>query len=606
MVNLRSSTIQKKILFTFLCLWIVGSSFLVLMSYRQTKAALLDGIRARERDCAALGAIAIPAERHARLMRREDEGTEDYRDIVAILRKIKASSPDMRFVYTVRKGPDGKVMFVGDAAEDEAELSHLGDAYDDAGPLLVKSVEGLSASTVEKDFYTDKWGTFLSAYAPISLPDGRLEAVLCIDISLESVVRVMARHSLLSLILMAVGIAAIVPIAILLSRGIALPIKACVAYTELLARNDYTKDVPEALRSRRDELGELARAYGKMLTGARGLVRAIKEQSGALSGVGEDLASSMDETAASINQMNANIQSIQRQTIDQSAGVEESAAAMQRIAGGIRRLSASIDQQAAGVSQSSSAIEEMLANVASVTDTLAKNADDVKDLSAASEAGRSDLASVSGSIREIARESEGLMEISSVIQAIASQTDLLSMNAAIEAAHAGEAGRGFAVVADEIRKLAESSGEQSKVVSSSLQKIGNAMDGIASATETVLGQFEAIDQKIKALSEREQGIRSYMSEQNAGSREILEAIGQLSDITVQVKSGFAEMSTGSEEVIRESEELGRLNAEVAGSMGEMASGVGQIAVAMNRVNDISRDNKESIQALLSEVAKFKA
>jgi methyl-accepting chemotaxis protein len=605
MIKSRKVTIQKKLLAAFLGVWVIGSSLLVFLSFQQTKTALIDDIRTRERDCAALGAISVPAEKHAQLQAREDEGKAEYRDIVAILRKIKASDPDLRFVYTARKGEGGKVMFVADAAENEADLSHLGDVYDDAGPLLRQAVEGLAAPIVEKEFYTDKWGTFLSAYAPISLPDGSLEAVLCIDISFESVNRVLARNSMLSILMIVLSLAVIVPAAILLSRGISLPIKGCVAYTGLLARNDYTRDVPDAIQGRGDELGDLGRAYGKMVAGTRGLVTTIKEQADALSGVGDDLSSSMEETAASINEISANIQSIKRQTVNQSTCVEETDQAMRRIAGGIRKLSASVDKQADGVSESSSAIEEMLANVASVTETLAKNAEDVSVLAAASEGGRSDLASVSSSIQEVARESEGLMEISEVIQAIASQTNLLSMNAAIEAAHAGDAGRGFAVVADEIRKLAESSGEQSKTVSSSLGKIRDAMDGIAKSTEAVLGQFEAIDRKIKALSERELGIRNYMGEQGAGSREILEAIGRLSDVTVEVKSGFEEIRGGSEEAMRESGDLGRLAAEVAASMNEMAAGLGQIAVAMNKVNDLGKDNKESIGALLAEVGKFK-
>ena len=145
----------------------------------------------------------------------------------------------------------------------------------------------------------------------------------------------------------------------------------------------------------------------------------------------------------------------------------------------------------------------MLANIASVTGVLNSDARNVAELAAASEAGRADLASVSERIREVARESEGLLEISSVIQNVASQTDLLSMNAAIEAAHAGESGKGFAVVADEIRKLAESSGEQSKTISASLKRIKDSMEAITLSTDKVMDQFEDINSRIRAVSERE-------------------------------------------------------------------------------------------------------
>ncbi|WP_461252397.1 methyl-accepting chemotaxis protein, partial [Treponema sp. R8-4-B8] len=143
--------------------------------------------------------------------------------------------------------------------------------------------------------------------------------------------------------------------------------------------------------------------------------------------------------------------------------------------------------------QASTAIEEMVANISSVTNTLVSNTANVNTLKEASEVGRGGLQEVATDIQEIARESEGLLEINSVMENIASQTNLLSMNAAIEAAHAGEAGKGFAVVADEIRKLAESSSDQSKTIGTVLKKIAESIKQITSSTENVLARFEAID-----------------------------------------------------------------------------------------------------------------
>jgi methyl-accepting chemotaxis protein len=179
------------------------------------------------------------------------------------------------------------------------------------------------------------------------------------------------------------------------------------------------------------------------------------------------------------------------------------------------------------------------------------------------------------------------------------------MNAAIEAAHAGEAGKGFAVVADEIRKLAENSGEQSKTISAVLKKIKDSIDKITASTDSVLNKFEAIDGGVRVVSDQEENIRNAMEEQGAGSKQILEAVGQLNDVTQMVKNGSAEMLEGSRQVIRESKNLEMVTQEITNGMNEMATGADEINVAVNRVNAISGENKSHIDVLVREVSKFK-
>jgi methyl-accepting chemotaxis protein len=354
-----------------------------------------------------------------------------------------------------------------------------------------------------------------------------------------------------------------------------------------------------------DEIGDLARYFNATLEKIKNLVVTIKEQAAALSDIGSDLAGNMSETATAINEITATIQSIKGRVMNQSTSVTETNITMEQITANINKLKGHVDNQGDSVNKSSSAIEEMLANIHSVTQTLVKNAADVEELMVASEIGRSGLEEVSTDIQGIARESEGLLEINAVMENIASQTNLLSMNAAIEAAHAGEAGKGFAVVADEIRKLAENSGEQSKTISMVLKKIKDSIDKITKSTESVLNKFEAIDGGVRTVSEQEENIRYAMEEQNAGSKQILEAIGQLNEVTHMVKHGSEEMLAGSRQVIEGSRNLELVTQEISNGMNEMSTGAEQINVAINRVNTISEDNKTNIDVLVKEVSKFK-
>jgi methyl-accepting chemotaxis protein len=188
---------------------------------------------------------------------------------------------------------------------------------------------------------------------------------------------------------------------------------------------------------------------------------------------------------------------------------------------------------------------------------------------------------------------------------IASQTNLLSMNAAIEAAHAGEAGKGFAVVADEIRKLAESSGEQSKTISTVLKKIKESIDKIMISTDRVLKEFESIDLSVKTVALQEENIRNAMEEQGVGSKQILIGVGNLNEINRQVQSGSNEMHEGAQEVIKESEALEKATQEISSGMNEMALGASQINTAVHQVNEISGKNREGIAILIREVSRFK-
>jgi methyl-accepting chemotaxis protein len=440
--------------------------------------------------------------------------------------------------------------------------------------------------------------------APFDIGDTKARWSVAVGVSDKNVLAPVYSLIRISIIIAAVTIVIVIVAAVFFARSVSRPI---------IKTADMLKDISEGegdltrtidIHSK-DEIGDLAKYFNQTLEKIRCLVATIKKQSALLFDIGNELSSNMTETAAAVNEITANIQSIKGRVINQSASVTQTNSTMEQITVNIDRLNDHVERQTSSVAQSSSAIEEMLANIQSVTSTLIKNTDNVRELMGASEVGRTGLQEVATDIQEIARESEGLLEINAVMENIASQTNLLSMNAAIEAAHAGEAGKGFAVVADEIRKLAESSGEQSKTISTVLKKIKESIDKISRSTNTVLNRFEAIDGGVKTVADQEENIRNAMEEQGAGSKQILEAISQLNDITRQVKGGSEEMLDGSKEVIQESKNLEMATQEITGGMNEMATGADQINTAVSRVNELTGQNRENIDLLVREVSRFK-
>jgi len=365
---------------------------------------------------------------------------------------------------------------------------------------------------------------------------------------------------------------------------------------------DLTKRI---ITHSRDEVGMLSTYFNLTLGKINNLVLSIKHEVALLSKIGDNLATDMNETAAAINQITSNIGNMKDRIHQQSTTVSETHLTMEELTENIHKLDKHVENQSNHISRSSAAIEQMIANIQSVTNALIKNNTNVNTLKHSSEIGRTGLSDVAADIQEIAKESEGLLEINSVMENIASQTSLLSMNAAIEAAHAGEAGKGFAVVADEIRKLAENSSAQSKTISIVLKKIKESIDKITRSTDNVLSKFEDIDSSVRTVSEQEEIIRTAMEEQGVGSKQILEGIEEVNDITRMVKSDSNDMLEEATDVIKESESLDKVTQEINSGMTEMTMGVEQINVAVNDINDISVKNRDAINILIKEVERFK-
>jgi len=409
---------------------------------------------------------------------------------------------------------------------------------------------------------------------------------------------------ILRLVILCLAILAVIIFVLVffVAKKISAPINAIHSALEKVKDGDLT---PKVNVQSHDEFGELADYFNMTMEKIKSLIAAIKGEAMNLSDIGGNLASHMKQTADEVHNITANIETVKEKITGQSASVCETSATMEKVTDNIDKLGKNVEAQTESVSRSTQAIEEMIANIENVTQTLGRNAESVQELIKVSDIGRNSLQKVTQDIKEIEKESEGLLEINSVMENIASQTNLLSMNAAIEAAHAGETGKGFAVVAGEIRKLAESAAQQSKTISDVLKKIKDSINIITGSTNTALEEFIIVDEKVHAVSDQETSIHNAMEKQGHGSRQILEAVSRLNELTQMVKLGSMEMLKSSKDVITESKNLEKTSADISGGMNKMADGAEKINSAVNQVEEISKTNKECIDTLFNEVSKFR-
>jgi len=443
---------------------------------------------------------------------------------------------------------------------------------------------------------------YLSYYFPLRNADGNPIGMFFLGISQELAIATTTASRTNTLIISFVALVVIGIVLFLLVSKTLKPINLLTKALDDTAHGDLTKRLPELGK---DEIAMASRSFNLTMEELRKMITVIKAQAVKLSDIGNDLASNMSQTASAMNEITANIKNVKGRVMNQSASVTHTNASMEQVTVNIGKLNGNVERQTGAVSEAASALEQVMANINSVTQTLIKNIANVENLKEASDTGRTSLQDVVSDIQEIARESEGLLEINSVMENIAGQTNLLSMNAAIEAARAGESGKGFAVVAGEIRQLAESSSRQSKVIGDVLQKIKGSIDKITRSTDNVLNKFEAIDQGVKTVAEQEEVIRHAMEEQSHGSKQVLIASGQVNEITQQVKGGAEEMREGSKGVIQESKNLERATEEITNGINEMALGTEEVNRAVNSVNDLSGRNRENISTLVKAVSQFK-
>ncbi|MFP4113592.1 MAG: methyl-accepting chemotaxis protein [Spirochaetota bacterium] len=354
-----------------------------------------------------------------------------------------------------------------------------------------------------------------------------------------------------------------------------------------------------------DELGEIVGRFNEFMATLTTMILEVRRHTETLARTGDDLAERMSSTATSIELNTQDIQRIHDTIVSQGAAVTQATAAIEQVARTAEELRGHITNQSAGVTQSSAAVEQMVANIATITSNLEQVSAVFERLTAASDAGLEKIEYAVDQAQAVARQSEALAEANQLISSVAARTNLLAMNAAIEAAHAGDAGRGFAVVADEIRKLAETTAEQSKRVGEEIRVSLEEIERVVSAAGEAQVAFGSVRELVDETNDLEHQIVAAMDEQRAGGREVLEALASITEITNRVESASGVLEEQSSRMSSAMASVQALMTSVGASINAINERTGEIDRSVKTVTELGSTNRSNIDGVNAVVGRFR-
>ena len=402
--------------------------------------------------------------------------------------------------------------------------------------------------------------------------------------------------------------------ALFMSAFISLPACILVLY-QLRKRFRITVEQIDALREKGDlvtrlnigtfdDFGVIMTSMNKLMDFLYKSLTTLKNESLSVGDAAKELLSITENSSTSMNMIVSSFEEMHKQNAEKDALLESAKTNITKLNEDAAKVSSTMQDQAQAEEQNAEAISQMTENTNRINELIKQARELSTNLSESSEAGSSEVEKTELVINSVTEKSKKMIEVIQVIQQVASQTNLLAMNAAIEAAHAGEAGQGFSVVADEIRKLAENTQSQAKSIKDLITEITSAIQNGSSSMQDTKSMFYKIQQEISTQTNVVENIAKTMEIQSVGADEILATTNKISQNIQSVNELIKNQANYTEEITTGIKDVVALSEKIDTSMNVSVGILKDFSQSINIINDKAQNNQKSVQTINDELGKF--